>query len=175
VRTIEFRRHAARQKGVDELSQEGRVQAEQVGLRLPHYAIVFVSPAKRAAETAAWFLRGSGQSLPPHAVIPGLASKAEDRWRAAAGAASSGRIDAVMHEDPELVTEESDRLARAAIAMFDRVPEGARALAVGHTPLIEATIYGLVGTIVEPLEECEGVSVTRSDSGEYRLEELRLS
>ena len=47
--------------------------------RRPHdrqdYAMVFVSPAQRAAETAAWFLRGAGQQLPDHAVIPGLGGR----------------------------------------------------------------------------------------------------
>jgi broad specificity phosphatase PhoE len=175
VRTVEFRRHAARQKDADALSPEGRAQAEEVGRSFPtDFAIAFVSPAQRAAETMAWFLRGSGQPLPPHAVIPDLASGVEDRWRAAAKAAGSARLDAVMRADPDLVSEEADRLAGAARALFDRVPDHGKALAVGHTPLIEATVYGLTGAILEPLGECEGVSVTRDDSGGYRLKELRL-
>jgi broad specificity phosphatase PhoE len=92
VRTVEFRRHAARQKDADALSPEGQAQAEEVGRSLStDYAIAFVSPAKRAAETMAWFLRGSGQPLPPHAVIADLASGEEDRWRAAVKSAGSTR------------------------------------------------------------------------------------
>ena len=37
--------------------------------------MVFVSPAHRAAETAAWFLRGAGQQLPDHEVVPGLGGR----------------------------------------------------------------------------------------------------
>jgi broad specificity phosphatase PhoE len=175
MRSIEFRRHAARAKEADTLSPEGRVQAEDVGRTLPtDYAFVFVSPAKRAAETVAWFLRGSRQALPPHAVVPGLASDLEDRWRAASKAAGSSRLDAVIGHDPALVAEESARLAGVARELFDRVPTGARALAVGHTPLIEAAVYGLMNVIVEPIGTCEGVLLTLDDAGELRLEDLRL-
>src|SRR5207245_11158265 len=93
VKAIKLLRHAARAKDTDALSPEGRVQAEDAGRTLPQdYAFVFVSPARRAAETVAWLLRGSGRRLPSHAIIPGLASEAEDRWRAAAKAAGSSRI-----------------------------------------------------------------------------------
>jgi broad specificity phosphatase PhoE len=173
VRTIEFRRHAEREKDADALSPEGRVHAENVGRTLPDYGVVFVSPAKRAAETVAWFLRGSGGQVPPHAVVAGLLSEEEDRWRSAGKAARSSRVDAIAREDPDLVQREGARLKGVVEELFARVPEEGRALAVGHTPLIEAAVYALTGVIVEPLSECEGVAVTRESSGEYRLEELR--
>ena len=175
MRSIELRRHADRAKDADALSPEGRVEAEDVGRTLPtDYAFVFVSPAKRAAETVAWFLRASTQPLPPHAVVPGLGSDVEDRWRAASKAAGGGRLDALLAEDPGLVNEESARLAGVVRDLFDRVPTGERALAVGHSPLIEAAVYGLMRMIVEPLGTCEGVRLTRDEAGELRLEELRL-
>ena len=65
MKTLEIRRHARRDPDEDALSPEGRVQAEDVGRTLTGgYDLVFVSPAKRAAETAAWFLRAAGQQLP---------------------------------------------------------------------------------------------------------------
>lgn len=174
MRTVEFRRHAEREKDADALSPEGRAHAENVGRTLAtDYTAVFVSSAKRAAETMALFLRGSGQQLPAHAVIPGLLSDEEDRWRSAGKAAGSSRVDAIAREDAELIERESDRLKSVIEDLFERVPEGARALAVGHTPLIEAAVYALTGVVIEPLEECEGVALTRGDSGDYRLEELR--
>jgi broad specificity phosphatase PhoE len=175
MRSIELRRHAAREQDADALSPEGRVQAEDVGRSLPDdYAFVFVSPAKRAAETVAWFLRGSRQPLPPHAVVPGLSTDVEDRWRAASKAAGTGRIDALLAQDPGLVNEESGRLAETLRDLFERVPSAARTLAVGHSPLIEAAVYGLLSVIVEPLGTCEGVLLTLDDAGQFRLEELRL-
>jgi len=174
MRELELRRHAIRQKGEDALSPEGRVQAESVGRTLPaDYAFVFISPAKRAAETVAWFLRASRQPLPPHAVVPELQSEAEDRWRQAASAAQSSRIDAIMTVDAGLVATESWRLARTVAEMMRRVPNGGRALAVGHSPLIEAAVYGLLGQIIEPLRECEGVLLAMDEAGSYRVEELR--
>ncbi len=176
MREIELRRHAKRQPGVDALSDEGRAQAEDVGRTMAtDYASIFVSPARRAAETVAWFLRASGQQLPVHAVVPGLASAREDEWRSAATAGGSSRVDAMAEQDPEMVGAESRRLAEALEELFEQVPEGERALAVGHTPLIEAAVYGLTGVIVEPLGECEGVSVILEDEGRYRIRELRLS
>lgn len=176
MKELELRRHAEREKDADALTARGRARAEDAGRTLPtDYAAVFVSPAKRAAETVAWFLRGSGQHLPEHGVVEGLASDAEDEWRAAAKAAESSRIDAVARNDADLVARESARLSQVVESLFDRIPQGGRALAVGHSPLIEAAVYGLMGLIVEPLAECEGVHLTRDDQGEYRIRELRLN
>lgn len=174
MRTIEFRRHAEREKEADALTPQGRSHAEDVGRSLRNdYAAVFVSPARRAAETAAWFLRGSGQQLPEHAVVAGLVSEQEDRWRSAGKAAGSSRLDAISSQDPELVKEETARLKALVEGLFERFPEGGTALAVGHTPLIEAGVYGLTGVIVEPLAECEGVAITRQGPDKYQI--LRLA
>ena len=70
---LELRRHAPREPDADRLSAAGRILAEDVGRATTRtYDRVFVSPAGRAAETAAWFLRGAMQQLPDHAVVPGL-------------------------------------------------------------------------------------------------------
>lgn len=179
MKEIELRRHARRDATVDTLSPEGRVQAEDIGRTLPgDYAAVFVSPARRSAETMAWFLRASGQRLPEHAVVRGLVSDRDAEWHAAADAAGSVRLDALMEQDPGLVAEESRRLAEVVESLLDRTPEGRRTLAVGHTPLLEAAVYGLTGVVVEPLGECEGILVIRHDEGEQepetRIAEIRL-
>jgi broad specificity phosphatase PhoE len=170
VRALELRRHAPRDPDADALSEQGRALALSVGKDLPGgYAAVFTSPARRAAETAAWFLRGLGQQLPQdHGVAEGLASPVEDRWRSAARAAGTGRIDAVRERDPELVEEESTRLAEAVRELLAQIPEGGRGLAVGHSPLIEAAALGLTGAVIEPLSECEGILV-EEEGGRVRL------
>jgi broad specificity phosphatase PhoE len=170
VRALELRRHAPRDPDADALSEQGRALALSVGKDLPGgYAAVFTSPARRAAETAAWFLRGLGQQLPQdHGVAEGLASPVEDRWRSAARAAGTGRIDAVRERDPELVEEESTRLAEAVRALLAQIPEGGRGLAVGHSPLIEAAALGLTGAVIEPLSECEGILI-EEEGGRVRL------
>jgi broad specificity phosphatase PhoE len=175
VKELELRRHGEREKDADALTEAGRARAEDVGRGMPtDFAVVFVSPAKRAAETLAWLLRGSGQPLPDHAVVRELASEAEDRWRAVAKQATGPRIDTIANVDPSLVEEESMRLARVVEGLFDRIPPGGKGLAVGHTPLIEAAVFGLLNLVIEPLAECEGVHLTQDDQGEYRVQELRL-
>lgn len=174
MKVIELRRHAQREKDVDALTPEGRVRAEDVGRTLPKtFVAVFVSPAHRAAETVAWFFRGSGQRLPDHAVVPGLASEREDEWRSAGKSAGSSHLDAMTKANSSLVSEESTRLAGVVTELFKRVPDGGTALAVGHTPLIEAAVHGLTGFVIEPLAECEGVRLIL-DAGDYRIEEIRL-
>ncbi len=178
MKVLELRRHAAREKEADALTPEGRVQAEDLGRSLTHrFDVVFVSPARRAAETAAWILRGAGHPVPDHAVVQGLVSDQEDRWRAAGKASHSSRLDALVLHEPGFIGDEVKRLTAVIEGLIDRVPEGGRGLAVGHSPLLEAAVYGLTGAVIEPLKECEGVALIRSDEEHptFRLEELRRS
>ncbi len=151
MRTLEVRRHAQRDPDADRLSEAGRARAQSVGSTLAGgYAVVFVSPAERAAETVAWMLRGLGEQLPPHAVIPGLAAKDND----------------------------GSALAMAGVlsALLDAVPEEGRGLAVSHTPLIERGVLGLIALEIEPLAECEGVVLTKADDeAAVEIEQLRLA
>lgn len=175
MRALEVRRHATRDPDADRLSEEGRGQAERVGRSLPGgYSAVFSSPAHRAAETVAWMLRGLGQRLPQdHGVSDGLASPVEERWRAAAKAAGSSRLDAVERVDAELVAEEAARLSAGLRELLAAVPEEGRGLAVGHSPLIEAGVYGLTGRVIEPLGECEGVLLEERGGEVSLVEEFR--
>ena len=171
MRQLDLIRHAKRQKDADALSPEGRLQAESLGMRLPNdYAVVFVSPAYRTAETMAWILRGSKQSMPDHAVVSGLTSAEENRWRVAGKAAVGRRLDALRDRDPELVAIESARMASVVTGLFEQVPEGRHGLAVGHTPLVEAAVYGLAGIVLEPLAECEGVRLTLNSEEPFEIE-----
>jgi broad specificity phosphatase PhoE len=177
VKALELRRHAPRDPEGDRLSPEGQALAERVGRELPGgYAVVFTSPARRTAQTAAWFLRGLGQKLPAdHGVTESLASTAEDRWRKAAKAAGSSGIDAIRAEDRALVDEEAPRLAAGVRHLLAEIREGGRGLAVGHSPLIEAAVFGLTGAVIDPLGECEGVVIEEADDRIRLGREYRLS
>ena len=98
-------------------------------------------------------------------------SRVEDRWRAAYEAAGSGDVRALEESDPELVAQEKTVLGGALRAVFERLAPGGRALVVGHSPMQEAAVYGLTGTIVEPLAKGAGVLVS-DDDGTYRVELL---
>jgi hypothetical protein len=47
--------------------------------------------------------------------------------------------------------------------VLDAVPDGGRALVVGHSPTNEAAVLGLTGQMVAPLGKGEGVLVTEAD------------
>jgi phosphohistidine phosphatase SixA len=150
MRTLELRRHAKRDRDDDCLSAQGRAQAEDVGRASQvGYDTVFVSPAERAAETAAWIIRGSGRQLPEHGVIPGLAGKDET------GGSPEG-------------------MAAGVRALLAAVPEGGVGLAVGHTPFVERAMTGLTGREPTPFAECEGIRVTSHEDGRLVVEEIRL-
>jgi len=151
LRTLELRRHARRDPNADRLSDEGRAQAQSVGATLAGgYAVVFVSPAERAVQTVAWMLRGLGEQLPAHAVVPGLAAEDND----------------------------GSPLAMAGVvsALIDAVPQNERGLAISHTPLIERAVLGLTAAEIEPLAECEGVLLSKAaEDAAVDLAELRIS
>ena len=150
MRQLELRRHAKRDPNSDRLSPQGRAQAEDVGrASTVGFDSVFVSPAERAAETAAWIIRGSGRQLPEHGVIPGLAGKDET------GGSPEG-------------------MAVGVRALLAAVPEGGVGLAVGHTPFVERAMSGLTGSQPAPFAELEGIRVTLHEDGRLDVEEIRL-
>lgn len=174
MRRLELRRHA--KADGDVLTELGRQTAQRVGQALEGpYDAVFTSPAKRAAETIAWFLRGLGQQLPQtHGVTDGLASPLEDRWRTAAQASGTGRIDDIERRDRDLVAAETSRLADAMLQMLASIEDDRRALAVGHSPLLEAGVYGLTGRALDPLATCEGVLLAHDGERITIERELRV-
>jgi phosphohistidine phosphatase SixA len=151
METLELRRHAPRDPHADRLSPEGRVLAEDLGrASTTTYDRVFVSPAHRAAETAAWFLRGAMQQLPEHSVVPGLAG------RDATGGTPEGMASGVR-------------------TLLDQLPGGGSGLAISHTPFVERAAFGLTGREVEPFQAGEGILVVRHDDGTIEVDELRLT
>jgi phosphohistidine phosphatase SixA len=149
MRRLELLRHAKRDPQADRLSAAGRAQAEDVGRAAAEgYDAVFVSPAERAAETAAWIVRGSGHQLPEHGVIAGLAGKD------ATGGSPEGMAEGVR-------------------ALLAAVPDGGLGLAVSHTPFVERAMIGLTGREPAAFAECEGIRVTQTDDGHIEVEEIR--
>jgi phosphohistidine phosphatase SixA len=148
MKTLELLRHAPRDPDADHLSPAGRARAEDIGRSRGSdgYVAVFVSPAQRAAETAAWFLRGAQVPLPQHAVVPGLAGQ---------GGGSPEAMAALIR------------------SLLDEMPEG-RGLAISHTPFVERAAFGLTGREVEPMGECEGILVAQDDEGAITVTEFRL-
>jgi broad specificity phosphatase PhoE len=168
---IEVRRHT--DAGGDVLTDEGVRAALAIGVRLiGNYDVAFSSGAQRTTQTLACFLAALAEQVPGGVVVePGLRSEVEDRWRSAYQSAGSGGLEALRDADPELVAEDSERLGAALRRVLESLPDGGRALVVGHSPTNEAAILGLTGEIVEPLAKGDGVLVVADDDG-YSVEPL---
>jgi broad specificity phosphatase PhoE len=159
ARYVELRRHT--DNDGDALTEDGVRAALEIGHRLTGgYALLVSSGAQRATQTLACFACALREPVPGGAVLePGLRSRVEDRWRQAYQRAGSGNLSALRDADPELVGEDSTVLGAALRRVFERLPERARALAVGHSPTNEAAVLALTGAIIEPLAKGAGVLV----------------
>jgi broad specificity phosphatase PhoE len=160
----------------DVLTAEGVGAALEIGARLRGgYDRAVSTGAQRATQTLACILAALGQKVPSGVVVePGLRSQVEDRWRAAYQKAGSGDLAALREADPELVADDSERLGAALGRVVDGVPDGGRALVVGHSPTNEAAVLGLTGETVAPLAKGAGVRLVAADDG-YRVEPLELA
>jgi broad specificity phosphatase PhoE len=172
ARYIELRRHTANDG--DALTDAGVSAALEFGRGLAGpYALFVSSGAQRATQTLACFACALAETVSDGVIVEaGLRSGVEDRWFAAYRTAGSGELSALREADPELVREDSERLAAGLRRIFDRLPDGARALAVGHSPTNEAAVFGLTGEIVAPMSKGSGVLVVLEGS-RARVEPLR--
>jgi phosphohistidine phosphatase SixA len=168
---VELRRHT--DADGDVLTSDGVQAALEIGSRLTgDYELLVSTGAQRATQTLACLLAGLGEKVAQGALVePGLRSGVEERWRAAYQKAGSGDLPALRKADPELVREDSAVLAAALRRVLDALPEGGRALVVGHSPTNEAAVFGLVGEVVEPISKGEGVLVVEED-GDLRVERI---
>jgi broad specificity phosphatase PhoE len=169
AREVELRRHTDADEDV--LTPEGVAAALEIGARLRGgYRVAVSTGAQRATQTLACFLAALGQQVPGGVVVePGLRSGVEDRWRAAYRQAGSGELVALREADPALVAEDSEQLGAALRRVLDGLPDGGRALVVGHSPTNEAAVLGLTGEIVPPLAKGAGVLVAAGDE-RYQVE-----
>jgi hypothetical protein len=55
--------------------------------------------------------------------------------------------------------------------VVDGLPEGGRALVVGHSPTNEAAVLGLTSHLVPPLGKGKGILLIE-DGGDYQVEPL---
>ena len=171
ARYVELRRHT--DSDGDVLTEEGVRSALEIGRRLAGpYALLVSSGAQRATQTLACFACMLAEPVSGGVIVePGLRSDVEDRWRAAYKTAGSGELSALRDADPELARDDSKRLADGLRRIIDRLPDGGRALAVGHSPTNEAAVLGLTGELVAPISKGAGVLVV-ADGDRARVEPL---
>lgn len=98
-----------------------------------------------------------------------LRSEREERWRAAYRDAGAGDLASLRDADPDLVETDGAALAAGLRTVFSMLPDGGRAIAVGHSPTNEAAIHGLTGEIVDPMDKGRRVTLIEGDDGTYRV------
>jgi broad specificity phosphatase PhoE len=168
MRSVELRRHT--DNDGDQLSDEGVEQAREIGSRLsPPYDLYVSTGAGRATQTLEIWRDAVGDDKPLTEEL-GLRSDHEDRWKEAYQKAGSGELARMREVDPDFVREDSASLAAALSSVFDRLPEGGKALVCGHSPTNEAAVLGLTGETISPLAKGAGVRVTHEDDGSHRVE-----
>jgi phosphohistidine phosphatase SixA len=166
---VELRRHTACDGDV--LTPDGIRAAVDIGRRLhDRYDILVSSGAQRATQTIACMLAGMTHPVERGVTVDGgFRSAVEQRWFAAASSAKGGDLESFRKVDPDLVEKESALFAAAIRRIFAQLPEGGRAMIVGHSPMHEAAVYGLCGEVTPPISK-GGAVVVAADGKSYRLE-----
>jgi phosphohistidine phosphatase SixA len=172
MRYVELRRHTDNEG--DRLTPQGVADAEMIGrggLHPPYVAFVSTGAA-RATQMLEILRHAAGQDDTPITAATGLRSSVENRWRDAARAAGKrADLEDIRAIDPDLVERESLLLASVLRQVVEGLPEGGRALVVGHSPTTEAAVLGLAGLVVPPLGKGKGVLLVE-DGGDYQVEPL---
>lgn len=172
MRYVELRRHT--DNDGDRLTAQGVSDAERIGRDglHPPYAAFVSTGAQRVTQMAEILRHAAGQDDVAITVATGLRSSVEDRWRAAAKAAGKGAdLEAMRSVDPDLVDRDSWLLGSSLRQIVDGLPEGGRALVVGHSPTNEAAVLGLAGRLVPPMGKGDGILLVEEGGG-YRVEPL---
>lgn len=169
-RAVELRRHT--DNDGDRLTAEGVTAAEDLVRRLTatSYDRLVSSGAYRATQVLE-IVAARLELAVPVEVEPGLRSEREDDWRAAYEKAGSGELADLRDADPDLVRDDAAVLGAALGRVLEGLPEGGRALAVGHSPTNEAAVFGLAGELVGSLGKGAGVLVEQ-DGDTYRVTPL---
>jgi hypothetical protein len=96
--------------------------------------------------------------------VHGLRSTVEDRWRPASKAAGKGAsLEDMRAVDADLVAQEARLLGTALGRVLQVLPDGGRALVIGHSPTNEAAVLGLTGHEIGPMGKGEGVLIIEDD------------
>jgi len=135
MRYVELCRHTGNEG--DRLTPQGAADAEMIGrggLHPPYAAFVSTSAA-RATQMPGILRHAAGQDDTPITAATGLRSSVENRWRDAARAAGKqADVEDIRALDPDLAGRESWLLGSALRQVVAGLPEGRRALVVGHSP-----------------------------------------
>ncbi len=171
---IEIRRHSL--KGKDEkknvLSPEGIELARRIGaeeMRGKKFTFILTSGCFRTAQTVCAFAEGAGDfTVARFKSCDALDSQRMKEW------GEYYKLHDANLVSCQLVDEEARRMADKYREELRELPSDAHVLGAGHTPFIECSVFGMTGTIIRPLGECEGVILDYDGSKFVLVEEIRL-
>lgn len=171
ARTVELRLHT--EADADALTEDGVRAAVEIGSRLmDSYDLLISSGTQQATRTLACLLAGTDRRQPSGVTVDfGFRSGVEERWFEAAWHADGKDLEAFRRVDPDLVVHETEVLGGALGSVFQRLADGGRALVVGHSPSMEAAVFGLTAQTVGPFALGGGVTIVE-DEGRYSVEPL---
>ncbi len=171
AKTVELRLHT--QADADALTADGIRAAVEIGSRLTEsYDLLISSGTQQATQTLACLLAGTDRRQPSGVTVDtGFRSGAEERWFEAAWHADGKDLEAFRRVDPDLVVNETEVLGGALGSVFQTLAEDGRALIVGHSPSMEAAVFGLTAESVGPFALGSGVTIVEEE-GRYRVEPL---
>lgn len=179
MKTIEFRRHSIKDgTGGYMLGPQGYAFARRVGeaqLRGRGFSHFFVSSLWRTHQTLAAFAEGAGDfdlmrvpEFDPMFQITEGEYDAIELWHGACRIAEMAGQD-MMAASLQYEKTRVDALAQLVVGAFrpwiDSIPEGSTVLFVGHSPLSEFVPYGLFGTVLQALRECDGFRIVEDENG----------
>jgi hypothetical protein len=68
-------------------------------------------------------------------------------------------LDAALNEAPQVAASIAQKGAAAFKKWLGELPEGAKALVIGHSPFLELIAYGLFDQKIKALAPCEGFQI----------------
>jgi broad specificity phosphatase PhoE len=163
AKSIELRRHT--ESDGDVLTADGVKAAVRIGgsLRGP-YDLVVSSGAQRATQTAACLLAGM-----PGFVVGGVVvddsfrSEDEDRWREIYATTRNPDLESFLAADYAFVAAEARRFTDALHRVSAHISEGGKGLVVGHSPMLEAAVWGATEQTIRALGKGEGTVLVHAD------------
>lgn len=172
MKTLEIRRHSLRNRALPDLSEQGVMLANLIGLEMGQFDRVLSSPLPRAVQTA----EAMGYAVDETAELlstMGDAVELECPWPA-----SFDEYAAASRQNGP-TTRYTQRLADFYAKLLDSLPEGGAALVVNHGGVVELSAIACLPTadfaaLGDYIEYCEGVRLTWDNGKFINLQVLRV-
>ena len=172
MKTIEIRRHSIRNRAQADLSEEGLVLANMVGLEMGNFDRVLASPLLRAIQTA------EAMGYPVDEIVELLASTGNAVEIECPWPASFAEYAAAFHKNGS-TARYAQRLADFYGKLVESLPEGGAALVVNHGGVVELSAIACLpiadyAAMGDYIDYCEGVRLTWEDGKFTSVQVLRV-